>query len=328
MTTTIKPKLLYKQSDFPSLRLPWMRALVATQLDLIEFDPEQINSYRSAEYSVLVTYASMTRDHWYKPLLERGLRLVVDHLWDSDVAITPRMENGHLVVYCPNALWYLTALEFKQYGYDNYRREGINDRSFLMLMNNPRWHRDHAVAALASVLPTALYSYHAQGIELQDDKPMAISNIAWQRYMNPDWYNRTAFNVVSESYMRTLSWSKHPFIFRTEVSEKLFKPVAFYQPFIVYGSADTLKYLKAQGFETYSNWFDEGYDTIEDDDLRFAAVTRLILQSVDRWQRGEFVYDAETQRKAQHNHNHFFDFDLIDRNFDKEVLQPIVEYLS
>jgi hypothetical protein len=221
-------------------------------------------------------------------------------------------------------MWYLAGWEFAYHGYETYQPNRIRDRSFFMPMNHPRWHRTLALEKLKSVLDTAWYSYNCQGILMPGDRRREELTVPWQRYMNPDWYNRTAFSVVAESYMRNTSVPSAG----TEVSEKIFKPLAYYHPFITFGSLYTLKYLQAQGFETFSELFDESYDIVVDDYERHNAVLKSILSAVDRWQRNDLEISSETLQKLEHNHNRVFDHNLTIEKFYNEVVVDILEFLS
>ena len=85
-----------------------------------------------------------------------------------------------------------------------------------------------------------------------------------QRYFNPMWYNDTYFSLVAETTKDLLGG--------THVTEKSFKPMAYYHPFIVWGQPGTLHFLKDLGFETFENLFDESYDLIQNDQDRLSAV--------------------------------------------------------
>ena len=61
------------------------------------------------------------------------------------------------------------------------------------------------------------------------------------------------------------------------VSEKVLKPVLNYQPFIVLGPVNYLKELKRLGLKTFSEFWDESYDEIEDAEQRYFKVSELIL---------------------------------------------------
>jgi len=176
---------------------------------------------------------------------------------------------------------------------------------------------------LHNVLGQAFYSYNSRGITIAGDKTPE-ENTPWQRYMNPEWYDKTAFSVVVESYMRnTIDGGE----MITEVSEKIFKPLAYYHPFIVAGSAHTLDYLEAQGFATFDTWFDQSYDHILNDRTRLATVCNEINNAVTRWNRNELGWDAETIRRTEHNHAHMFDRALVERRFVAEIINPVLEFV-
>ena len=63
------------------------------------------------------------------------------------------------------------------------------------------------------------------------------------------------------------------------VSEKVLKPILMYQPFIVIGPMGYLKYINEKyGFKTFSTFWDESYDEIEDYKDRLKSVLELIRE--------------------------------------------------
>lgn len=86
---------------------------------------------------------------------------------------------------------------------------------------------------------------------------------------NIDWKHHNFFNiqVVAET------------IFDTEkihLTEKIFKPIVMYQPFIIFAGPNSLHYLKNYGFKTFSNLWDESYDAELNSTLRFEKIIKLI----------------------------------------------------
>lgn len=63
---------------------------------------------------------------------------------------------------------------------------------------------------------------------------------------------------------------------KTHLTEKIFKPIVLRMPFILVGCAHNLAYLRSYGFRTFSDFWDESYDTIEDPVLRLKAITKII----------------------------------------------------
>ena len=55
-------------------------------------------------------------------------------------------------------------------------------------------------------------------------------------------------------------------------SEKSLRPIAVGKPFILVSTPGSLEYLKSYGFETFSPWINENYDTIVDPVERLNAI--------------------------------------------------------
>lgn len=60
------------------------------------------------------------------------------------------------------------------------------------------------------------------------------------------------------------------------ISEKILKPILMYQPFIVLGPYQYLNQLKKYGYKTFSEFWDESYDNIENPEIRLKVVLELI----------------------------------------------------
>ena len=60
------------------------------------------------------------------------------------------------------------------------------------------------------------------------------------------------------------------------VNEKEFKVILSKHPFLLIARPNTLTQLKQMGFKTFDQWFDESYDTEENDSLRLLKVTKEV----------------------------------------------------
>jgi hypothetical protein len=89
---------------------------------------------------------------------------------------------------------------------------------------------------------------------------------------------------------------------------------------LVIGQPGLLALLRKMGFETYTNIFDEYYDSIQCFDTRLDA----IVKNIDNFKIEP--YDSETQRRIQHNHNHFFDQELVEDRILTEIIEPLLSY--
>ena len=87
------------------------------------------------------------------------------------------------------------------------------------------------------------------------------------------------------------------------LSEKVFNAIAYGQIFIMMAPAYSLKFLKSQGYQTFSPWVDESYDNIENNYLRIKAVTEAFINFISQpIEVIEKIY-IECLPIIQHNHN-------------------------
>ncbi len=89
------------------------------------------------------------------------------------------------------------------------------------------------------------------------------------------------------------------------VTEKTYKAIMNYHPFIIVGNAGTLKYLREEGYHTFPELFDESYDEMENANHRFQA----ILAEVEKFCK---LDDNEKRKRYRavlpaivHNRNHY-----------------------
>jgi hypothetical protein len=85
---------------------------------------------------------------------------------------------------------------------------------------------------------------------------------------NEKYYSETFCSFVNETY---IDENTDPFF-----TEKIFKPIMYGHPFLVFSSSEALKLLGDLGFETFGDVFDESYDQIENPHLRFEHLLREV----------------------------------------------------
>jgi hypothetical protein len=221
------------------------------------------------------------------------------------------------LVSVANFFWYNEALGNISRGYNTSYVPNKNfTKKFLMPIGNKRSWRDHAVDRLEPYLDDAYWSYVRRGVALPGEG--ALAKKYDQRYLNPVWYDDTCFGVVVESFNGQTLIADVPVF----VTEKTYKPIAGHQPFMVIGGAGILAHLKSQGFETYSNIFDETYDTETDFDKKLDT----IVLNIERYVKAP--YDTETLKKIQHNFELFYDFNTIHAGIVKDIVEPIVKFIE
>lgn len=323
-----KPRLIYRVEDYPNFSQGWIEPLVKQHFDLEPWQPD--HNYH-IDTVVLATYQQdFLPNAWFRTLESNGHRVVIDHLFDSDVDTTSHLINDRkLDLRSGHWLWYQTALLAAHYGYDQYRPQRAYTHDFLCLMNKVRDHRDRVMSELTSELTKARWSYVDRGHYIGDPLERT-GQVFWEFYMNPQWYDSTCWHLVVESYVRSDWWHASPQYpnYRTEISEKSYKPLAYFQPCVILGSEHTLHFLHSQGFETFENLWSEQYDTIVVDQQRIDTVLTLVRDIVKTYNKSWAGWDQLTEQKLTHNNARFFDLQLVRRRFDQEIIGDIMEFIN
>jgi len=121
-------------------------------------------------------------------------------------------------------------------------------------------------------------------------------------YIEPtegDFYNNFAIDVVTETSF------DYP---HAEVSEKLLRPLYLKTPFIVVGPSNILDFLHSHGFETFNDYWDEGYDKIKDPQNRFIACTKTIKYVLSLPLKDIKLIIAEMQPRLEKNRQILIDY--------------------
>lgn len=86
------------------------------------------------------------------------------------------------------------------------------------------------------------------------------------------YFQKSDINIVYE----TEPYGNHPVLgengYGSFITEKTYKAILFKKPFVLVSEQHGLKALKAFGFRTFSPWFNESYDDIENYESRLEAI--------------------------------------------------------
>lgn len=305
--------LLVSKQDLNSFCSTWFSSALSSTFKLIYLED---NVAHSPDNTICVTN-HLNKTQWTRPFVDAGYKLIVDHFWDSNLLQTSQVINNSLIIRNKNWIWYNESLWYSHLGYDQYTPNKNYSKAFLMLMRLAHTHRDSLFDGLTNTLDSALYSYVDRNIQIAGDIDVNHGN--YQRYFNPQWYNSTSFSVVAESNI-----SRPTFI-----SEKTFKPIAYYQPMVIWGSPGLLAYLHEQQFETFDHIIDESYDFIESPVARLEAVINVVNGLTDKFKQDSRLFDdAITKQKLEYNHNRFFDKQLILQKIKDEIISEILNFIE
>jgi hypothetical protein len=105
---------------------------------------------------------------------------------------------------------------------------------------------------------THFLSLPEQRVDFETD--LRISGYGFE---NLEPYRKSVISLISD----TIFFKKQGFI-----SEKIFKPIMYFQPFLIAGPPNYLKAVREMGFKTFDGFIDESYDTEFDDMKRLEMI--------------------------------------------------------
>ena len=299
MVNKSKIKLVFSKPL--TLNAEWVVPTVLEYFDLVPWQPG-IDTKNAVYYTSGFDPQDARGDEFEK--------VIVDNLREWPMAKTFR---GHLME-CQDWYWYHESLWYRYRNYHTYQPQRTHQYLALMPMRLRRDYRDALLAELDPVLDRILWSYVAYGKTLPDDKmSLDLADRRHERLFRPQWYDSTDFSIVAESRVRGTY---------AHLSEKTYKAIAYYHPFLILGVPGLLARLRYLGFETFDNIFDESYDA----EPNWKKRLMMIKNQVCAWNAQ--VHTPETQRRLIHNHNHFFNKELVISRIKTEVLEPLLHYAA
>lgn len=303
------PRLVVYKNPVCSFNANWIAPIMDPYLKFEPWVPNSTYDPGTIFYINFLDFNKPGAREFCQQRSDQGFRVIIDNLWEVNAGPVP-----YALTVCSSAwFWYNESLWYRYLKLNQYRPQRSLEYLALMPMNLQKSHRDDFIRAVNPLLDRMLWSYVAQGRQLPNDGDM--NNWDTQRRMNTEWYDSTYMSMVVETNVSP--GSKYTPIF---ITEKTFKPIAFQHPFVVYGNCGTLRRLHEWGFETWDHLWDESYDEIQDVNARRDAVVNLLTHI-------EIVkHDQQTLQKLQHNHDHFFDENLVRSLIIKEIVEPILEY--
>jgi hypothetical protein len=302
----------------------WFENIVSKYFDIEHFD----NSVNYPPNTVFVVGCNAYLDNDRRKIfLDR--RVIVDALWESNTAkwagCFHNSNSNHVIFYgnkanaddprlrfVPNWFWYNESLWYISRGYHNYIPHRTYQKKFLMPLGTNRGWRTELIEELGSRLDDAYWSYLSQGHLLPGTRSAKRVDHRW---FNPVWFDDTCFSLVVESF-------RDPAYAVSFLTEKTYKVMCGQHPFMIYGASGILDLVKEQGFETFDNLFDESYDQIDD----FAIKRKIIIKNIDQYTKVE--YDALTLKKIAHNHQRFFNQQLILEKVYKDIIEPMIDWID
>jgi len=110
--------------------------------------------------------------------------------------------------------------------------------------------------------------------------PVEIDPVDWESSQIPNPTEDANSEKFYSSYLHVVA---ETFVdIKGFYSEKIFKPIIFFQPFVLIGSHLGLETFRTLGFKTFSEVIDESYDLEPDKNIRLQKATAAIVEFISR----------------------------------------------
>lgn len=292
-------------------------------------------------YDITHSNVAMRAHHFVKNVLNH-YNFSKNHLLICNGNLTPFKD----IDYANVAVLYIWANLQPRWDYtstylDSIKTKKIRSSKILMLMNKPYMHRLKVgeIAfkknwregnAISLNLENKVSDYVTYILNFFD--PTFIDSLPWKlditfrhklkngvlcnTHDELKFYDDTYVNFVIESMAENTS--PYNMNFEKDVSEKTFKPIIQLQPFVIYGQPHILKLLKSYGYKTFSKWWDESYDDIEDTNLRLEKISEIFdkINSMTHSELADMMYDMLPILEHNRNHHcHLLDTGFYTKDF-------------
>ena len=156
--------------------------------------------------------------------------------------------------------------------YHTFLQNNFSDSYFSFLNFSSTYPSDMAGIPFFTKTPKLSYDEYISKLPIELDTKntnINLKNFRTSNTFKKDLFLNSCINIVTETSFASNS------IF---ISEKIIKPIISYQPFLVLGPYHYLKELKRLGYKTFSDFWDESYDEIENGAERYFALEKIILE--------------------------------------------------
>ena len=186
-------------------------------------------------------------------------------------------------------------------------KAGLVDRSYYSMNDKDPEHPAMRFKNTIDIFNNPLLELTPEdAVKLVNKVPLIIDNHTNITQMCEDkemlargFYTNSLVSIVTETNFQ---------LNEVTLTEKSFKPAKEKHPFILVGSKGALKSIQRLGFKTFSEFWDESYDTIQDPKQRMKAIIELCKQ-IGSWNDQQII-DFRRKVKPILDHN----FNLLRRS--------------
>jgi hypothetical protein len=326
--------------------LTWKQKKLTPQIFCNDQEPLNFDLYEHIPENELTISETLKKVKKFGLVIPRiNFRTDTFTIWDHALLIHSEKRSTQVEKYLANnflPVYYwshaLIARDWFRYAEHTVQQKKVTNQ-FLIYARGWTGTREYRLKFLESVIDHSLHS-HCK-IRIQPVDPETCQHYSNHDFLNPQWepsakledyfvtsdicptfsadfdledYNSTDIEVVLETLFDDE---------RLHFTEKILRPIALGQPFILAGSHGGLEYLRHYGFKTFDSVWCENYDNIQNPGQRMQAIVD-VMKSISIWsesQRTELLQQAN--EIAAFNKQRFFS-----REFQQQVIDEFQKNLG
>ena len=236
----------------------------------------------------------------------------------------PQTIPGVTVIATQYWYWIMDQPMLRFFNLDQYQPRPQRKKKFFMSIGLWRPDRDYLYDSLGDLLQDSIHSYRHKGVNLPNDWREEMGG-PWQRYINTEWLDHTAFTVAAETFIDDEAQSGFSLTLndRFFLCEKSYKPLACKHPILMASTQGNLAYLRSQGFETFPELWDESYDNIANWRDRILSIVKIVRE----FDVG-LLDNPTVKEKLLYNSARFFDQDLTKKLLNSSIIEPVIKFAN
>jgi hypothetical protein len=288
-------------------------------------EPLDFDCYQDvSDINIIERNKSLYKKHNIK---KHNFQFTRTNIYDKSLLVHSEKRSANLEKYRDNEfipVYYwshaIIALDWFRYAQHQRQHKASNSKSFLIY--NRAWSgtREYRLKFADLLIEHKLVDQCCTSVSLFDNniyyQDHIFKNLQWQPThkledffsenlttscysadFNLTDYNNTDIEIVLETLFDDD---------RLHLTEKILRPIACGQPFILISTPGSLEYLKSYGFKTFEGIIDETYDTVQDPEERLITAVHA-MKTIVGWTKEQRQTNLDQLRRiAEYNRQHFF----------------------
>lgn len=318
----------------------WKRLKLTPELFCNDQEPLNFDLYENVSQELI---DQLRYEQFYKDIQAHGIqiprknfRVKTMSIWDSALLLHSEKRSNEIEKYqrcdfIPVYYWSHAIIARDWYRYAQHvQKQKHTNKTFLIYSRGWTGTREYRLKFLESLIRANLHDQCQISIQPQD--PHTGQHYQQHSFSNPDWqchtrlehYFATKQNLSSDlsadfdldDYLTTEIEIVLETLFddsRLHLTEKILRPIALGQPFLLAATHGSLAYLRDYGFKTFSSVWSEDYDQQKNPQQRLNMLID-VMKTIAGWTADERKkYLEQANQIAKFNKERFFSRDFFEQ---------------